>query len=222
MGGAGGGQLVEHRAREAIRYAIAHGARILNCSWGGLNVAPFPGMTAALAQPRGRTSARDRRRQRRRRPRRHGALRRIPERRTPIACRTRSPSRTSRTLGRTRPASPTTARSTCRSPRSATPSGAIIPIASPRLCGGSSAARRTVWDVAALALLRLSRCATPHRCRQRDHRRRESQMSRPSRQDRGERPAVRERRARGDGSPLALTEPLERRGAVLSLAGCAR
>ena len=48
MGGAGGGTWSNTAPARAIRYAIAHGARVLNCSWGGLNVAPFPGVPAAL------------------------------------------------------------------------------------------------------------------------------------------------------------------------------
>jgi subtilisin family serine protease len=48
MGGTGGGTWSDTAPARAIRYAIAHGARVLNCSWGGLNVAPFPGVAAAL------------------------------------------------------------------------------------------------------------------------------------------------------------------------------
>jgi len=48
MGGAGGAAWSDAAPARAIRYAIAHGARIINCSWGGLNVAPFPGLAAAL------------------------------------------------------------------------------------------------------------------------------------------------------------------------------
>jgi subtilisin family serine protease len=48
MGGAGGATWSDTAPARAIRYAIAHGARVLNCSWGGLNVAPFPGVGAAL------------------------------------------------------------------------------------------------------------------------------------------------------------------------------
>jgi subtilisin family serine protease len=49
MGGAGGGQWSNTAPAEAIYYAIAHGARVLNCSWGGLNVGSFPGVASALA-----------------------------------------------------------------------------------------------------------------------------------------------------------------------------
>jgi subtilisin family serine protease len=48
MGGAGEGTWSDTAPARAIRFAIAHGARVLNCSWGGLNVAPFPGVSAAL------------------------------------------------------------------------------------------------------------------------------------------------------------------------------
>ena len=48
MGGADGRTRSDMAPARAIRYAIAHGARVLNCSWGGLNVAPFPGVGAAL------------------------------------------------------------------------------------------------------------------------------------------------------------------------------
>jgi subtilisin family serine protease len=48
MGGVGRDTWSDAAPARAIRYAIAHGARVLNCSWGGLNVAPFPGVAAAL------------------------------------------------------------------------------------------------------------------------------------------------------------------------------
>jgi subtilisin family serine protease len=48
MGGVGGDAWSNTAPARAIRYAVAHGARVLNCSWGGLNVAPFPGVGAAL------------------------------------------------------------------------------------------------------------------------------------------------------------------------------
>ena len=48
MGGAGGSTWSATAPARAIRYAIAHGARVLNCSWGGLNVASFPGVGNAL------------------------------------------------------------------------------------------------------------------------------------------------------------------------------
>jgi thermitase len=48
MGGTGGGTWSDTAPARAIRYAIAHGARVLNCSWGGLNVGAFPGVGAAL------------------------------------------------------------------------------------------------------------------------------------------------------------------------------
>lgn len=48
MGGAGGAGWSNTAPARAIRYAVAHGARVINCSWGGLNVAPFPGLAAAL------------------------------------------------------------------------------------------------------------------------------------------------------------------------------
>ncbi len=48
MGGSGGDTWSDTAPARAIRYAIAHGARVLNCSWGGLNVGPFPGVGAAL------------------------------------------------------------------------------------------------------------------------------------------------------------------------------
>ena len=48
MGGPGGDTWSDTAPARAIRYAIAHGARVLNCSWGGLNVAAFPGVGAAL------------------------------------------------------------------------------------------------------------------------------------------------------------------------------
>jgi subtilisin family serine protease len=50
MGGAGGGSWSDVAPARAIRYAIAHGARVINCSWGGLNVTPFPGVRAALRE----------------------------------------------------------------------------------------------------------------------------------------------------------------------------
>ena len=49
MGGDGGGRWSNTAPAEAIYYAISHGARVLNCSWGGLNVGSFPGVAAALA-----------------------------------------------------------------------------------------------------------------------------------------------------------------------------
>jgi subtilisin family serine protease len=48
MGGAGGSTWSNTAPARAIRYAIAHGARVLNCSWGALNVVPYPGVRAAL------------------------------------------------------------------------------------------------------------------------------------------------------------------------------
>jgi thermitase len=49
MGGAGGGQWSDTAPAQAIYYAIKSGARVLNCSWGGLNSGPIPGMRTALA-----------------------------------------------------------------------------------------------------------------------------------------------------------------------------
>jgi thermitase len=49
MGGAGGGQWSNTAPAQAIYYAISHGARVINCSWGGLNVGSFPGVADALA-----------------------------------------------------------------------------------------------------------------------------------------------------------------------------
>ncbi len=49
MGGAGGGRWSNTAPAKAIYYAISHGARVLNCSWGGLNVGSFPGVAAAFA-----------------------------------------------------------------------------------------------------------------------------------------------------------------------------
>ena len=49
MGGPGGQQWSSRTPAAAVRYAIDHGARVLNCSWGGLNIDPIPGMANALA-----------------------------------------------------------------------------------------------------------------------------------------------------------------------------
>jgi subtilisin family serine protease len=49
MGGAGGGQWSDSAPARAVYYAISHGARVLNCSWGGLNSGLIPGMRKALA-----------------------------------------------------------------------------------------------------------------------------------------------------------------------------
>src|SRR3954469_5178352 len=49
MGGTGGGQWSSAAPAQAIYYAIANGARVVNCSWGGLNVGSFPGIAGALA-----------------------------------------------------------------------------------------------------------------------------------------------------------------------------
>jgi subtilisin family serine protease len=48
MGGPGGSTWSNAAPARAIRYAVAQGARVINCSWGGLNVRPFPGLAAAL------------------------------------------------------------------------------------------------------------------------------------------------------------------------------
>ena len=48
MGGRGG-QWSSRAPAAAVRYAIDHGARVLNCSWGSLNIGPIPGMANALA-----------------------------------------------------------------------------------------------------------------------------------------------------------------------------
>ena len=48
--------VVDTAPAEAIYYAIAHGARVLNCSWGGLNVVRSPAWPAHSPPPRGRTS----------------------------------------------------------------------------------------------------------------------------------------------------------------------
>jgi Subtilase family len=49
MGGAGGGEWSDKAPAQGIYYAIKHGARVVNCSWGGLNVGSIPGMHKALA-----------------------------------------------------------------------------------------------------------------------------------------------------------------------------
>lgn len=49
MGGPGGSQWSDNAPAQAIRYAINHGARVVNCSWGSLNTGPIPGMRDALA-----------------------------------------------------------------------------------------------------------------------------------------------------------------------------
>ena len=49
MGGPGGSSGRRATPAAAVRYAIDHGARVLNCSWGGLNIDPIPGMANALA-----------------------------------------------------------------------------------------------------------------------------------------------------------------------------
>ena len=50
MGGPRGDAWSDTAPARAIRYAVAHGARVINCSWGGLNVAPFPGVRSALRE----------------------------------------------------------------------------------------------------------------------------------------------------------------------------
>ena len=49
MGGSGGGQWSDTAPAQAVYYAISQGARVLNCSWGGLNSGLIPGMRNALA-----------------------------------------------------------------------------------------------------------------------------------------------------------------------------
>ena len=49
MGGSGGGQWSDTAPARAVYYAISQGARVLNCSWGGLNSGLIPGMRKALA-----------------------------------------------------------------------------------------------------------------------------------------------------------------------------
>jgi len=49
MGGSGGGQWSDTAPAQAVQYAISQGARVLNCSWGGLNSGLIPGMRNALA-----------------------------------------------------------------------------------------------------------------------------------------------------------------------------
>jgi hypothetical protein len=49
MGGSGGGQWSDTAPAQAVNYAISQGARVLNCSWGGLNSGLIPGMRSALA-----------------------------------------------------------------------------------------------------------------------------------------------------------------------------
>lgn len=49
MGGAGGDEWSDKAPAQGIYYAISHGARVLNCSWGGLNSGSIPGIGKALA-----------------------------------------------------------------------------------------------------------------------------------------------------------------------------
>jgi subtilisin family serine protease len=49
MGGQSGGEWSDAAPAKAIEYAVAHGARVINCSWGGLNTGTIPGLTKALA-----------------------------------------------------------------------------------------------------------------------------------------------------------------------------
>lgn len=49
MGGQSGGEWSDAAPARAIEYAVAHGARVINCSWGGLNTGTIPGLTQALA-----------------------------------------------------------------------------------------------------------------------------------------------------------------------------
>lgn len=49
MGGHGGEQWSSTAPAKAIVYAVRHGARVINCSWSGLNTGPMPGMARALA-----------------------------------------------------------------------------------------------------------------------------------------------------------------------------
>jgi hypothetical protein len=48
-GGRGGEEWSAAAPAKAIVYAVRHGARVVNCSWGGLNVGAMPGMAHALS-----------------------------------------------------------------------------------------------------------------------------------------------------------------------------